>query len=163
MAEIAEADLRKVLFALLRETFEGPSGNIYLARDAGLFATLDAVTAETASFVPSAGAQTIAAHCRHLAFYVRVNHQSVLGHDQQYDWPGSWRPQQVGEASWEELKRHVRTEYEALIATLERLQSWSAFQAGDCMAIVAHTAYHLGVIRHILKKAEPREPVNRPS
>lgn len=161
MSDIAQADLRKVVFALLRETFEGPSGNIYLARDAGLFATLDAVTAEIASFVPSAGAQTIAAHCGHLAFYVWVSHQSLLGRDEQYDWPASWRPQQVSEGGWEELKRHVRREYEALIATLEALESWSALQAGDCMAVVAHTTYHLGVIRHMLQNARTSEPVNQ--
>ena len=74
MADIAQHDLTKTLFSLLKETFEGPGGSVYLDNGAGLFQTLDALTAEAASHVPGPGAQTIAAHCAHLASYVRVNH-----------------------------------------------------------------------------------------
>jgi hypothetical protein len=44
-------------------------GSVYLDRGAGLFQTLDTLTAEAASHVPCAGGQTIAAHCAHLAYY----------------------------------------------------------------------------------------------
>jgi hypothetical protein len=151
MADIAQGDFTKALFALLRETFEGPAGNIYLDKDAGLFRTLDAVTAQTASRVPSVGAQTIAAHCGHLAYYVRMNHDSMLGREQIFDWPSSWRLQQVGDREWAELKRGVRREYDALLKTLGGRERWGAHELGDSMAIVAHTAYHLGAIRHALK------------
>jgi hypothetical protein len=110
------------------------------------------VTADIASHVPAAGEPTIAAHCAHLAYYVRANHDSVLGREQQLDWPSSWWPQQVGEREWTELKDRVRREYEALRETLARIETWSAQKVGDSMAIVAHTAYHLGAIRHALKK-----------
>lgn len=156
MADIAQGDFTKALFALLKETFEGPAGSIYLDKDAGLFRTLDAVTAQTASHLPSVGAQTIAAHCVHLAYYVRVNHDSMLGREQHFDWPSSWRPQQVGDREWEELKRGVRREYDALLKTLESLETWGSHQLGDSMAIVAHTAYHLGAIRHALKNLGAR-------
>jgi len=151
MADIARLEFTKALFALLKETFEGPAGNIYLDRNAGLFETLDAVTAETASRSPSVGAPTIAAHCAHLAYYVRVNHDSMLGREQPVDWPSSWRLQQVGDREWEELKARVRREYDALLETLRSVEMWGAQQIGDSMAIVAHTAYHLGAIRHVLK------------
>jgi hypothetical protein len=156
MADILQGDFTEALFALLEETFEGPAGSIYLDKDAGLFRTLDALTADIASRVPAAGEPTIAAHCAHLAYYVRANHDSVLGREQHLDWPSSWRPQQVGEREWEELKERVRREYEALRDTLERLETWSARQMGDNMAIVAHTAYHLGAIRHALKNLTSR-------
>jgi hypothetical protein len=151
MADIAQGDFTKALSALLEETFEGPAGRIYLDKDAGLFRTLDAVTAQTASQAPSVGARTIAAHCAHLAFYVRANHDSMLGREQHLDWPSSWRLQQVGDAEWEALKRGVRREYDALLETVGSLETWSAHQLGDSMAVVAHTAYHLGAIRHALK------------
>jgi hypothetical protein len=151
MADIAQRDFTKTLFALLKETFEGPGGHTYLDQGAGLFQTPDGVTAETAAHVPSVGAQTIAAHCAHLAYYVRVNHNGVLGREQHLDWPSSWRQQQVGDREWEELKGRVRHEYDALIETLKSLETWGAQQVGDSMAIVAHTAYHLGAIRHALK------------
>jgi hypothetical protein len=151
MGDIGREDFAKALFALFKETFEGPAGSIYLDRDASLFQTLDVMTAETASHVPSVGGQTIAAHCAHLAYYVRVNHASLLGREQHVDWPSSWRLQQVGDREWEELKGRVRREYQALLQTLEGLETWDAQQMGDSMAIVAHTAYHLGAIRHALK------------
>lgn len=74
-----------------------------------------------------------------------------MGREQRLDWPASWRPQQVGDREWEELKGRVRRQYDALIETLERLDTWSDQHVGDSMAIVAHTAYHLGAIRHALK------------
>jgi hypothetical protein len=151
MADIARHDFTKNLFALLEETFEGPGGNTYLDRGSGLFQTLDALTAESASHVPRVGAQTIAAHCAHLAYYVRVNHNCAMGRQQEVDWPSSWRRQQVGSREWEELKDRVRREYDALIESLESLETWSDQQIGDSVAIVAHTAYHLGAIRHALK------------
>jgi hypothetical protein len=154
MADIAQRDFTKNLFALLKETFEGPGGSTYLDKGAGLFQTLDALTAKGASHVPYVGAQTIAAHCAHLAYYVRVNHDGMMGREQRLDWAASWRPQQVGDREWEDLKGRVRREYDALIETLERLESWSDQQVGDSMAIVVHTAYHLGAIRHALKNIQ---------
>jgi DinB superfamily len=155
MADIAQHDLTKTLFSLLKETFEGPGGSVYLDNGAGLFQTLDALTAEAASHVPCPGAQTIAAHCAHLAYYVRVNHNYAMGREQQVDWPSSWRIQQVGDREWEELKGTVRREYAALIKTLQNLETWGEQEVGDSMAIVAHTAYHLGAIRHALRNLGP--------
>ena len=154
MPEIAQGDFKKALFGLLKETFEGPAGSIYLDKDAGLFQTLDAMAAETASRLASVGAQTIAAHCAHLAYYVRVTHDSMLGREQHVDWPSSWRLQQVESREWEELKRRVRCEYDALLETLGSLEMWDVERLSDSMAIVAHTAYHLGAIRHTLKNLE---------
>jgi hypothetical protein len=151
MADISQNVFPKNLLLLLKETFEGPGGSVYLDKDAGLFQTLDDLTAEAASHVPYAGGQTIAAHCAHLAYYVRVNHNYAMGREQHVDWASSWRPQQVGDREWEELKGTVRREYAALIETLGSLHTWGEQQAGDSLAIVAHTAYHLGAIRHALK------------
>lgn len=160
MADISQSVFARNLFMLLRETFEGPGGRAYLDKGAGLFQTLDAVTAEAASHVPCAGGQTIAAHCAHLAYYVRVNHDYAMGREQHVDWASSWRPQQVGDREWEALKGDVRREYAALIETLGRLQTWGEQQIGDSLAILAHTAYHLGAIRHAVKNLG--QPVPRP-
>jgi hypothetical protein len=66
MADIAQRDFTKNLFALLKETFEGPGGSTYLDKGAGLFQTLDALTAQGASHVPYVGAQTICGPLRAL-------------------------------------------------------------------------------------------------
>lgn len=80
-----------------------------------------------------------------------MNHNYAMGREQHVDWPSSWRPQQVGDQEWEQLKGTVRGEYAALIKTLDNLETWGEQQVGESMAIVAHTAYHLGAIRHALK------------
>jgi hypothetical protein len=112
---------------------------------------------ETTSHVVklSVGSRTRAAWPTPLRTYLRRTCQSSSTkpsrREQHVDWPSSWRPQQVGAAEWEELKGRVRREYAALIETLESLQTWDEQQVGDGMAIVAHTAYHLGAIRHAVK------------
>jgi hypothetical protein len=154
MTDTIQLDLKKNLLALLKETFEGPtpdSGSSYLEMGAGLFQTLDALTAEAASHAPCVGAPTIAAHCAHLAYYVRVNHNYAMGREQHVDWPSSWRLQQVGDPEWEELKGSIRREYDALIETLESLETRGDQELGEILPIVAHTAYHLGAIRHAVK------------
>jgi hypothetical protein len=151
MADISQNVFAKNLRLLLKETFEGPGGGVYLDKGAGLFQTLDALPAEAASHVPHAGGQTIAAHCAHLAYYVRVNHNYAMGLEQHVVWASSWGPQQVGDREWEELKGWVRREYAALIESLESLHTWGEQQVGDSLAILAHTAYHLGAIRHAVK------------
>jgi len=150
MANIAQPDFKNRLLALLKETFEGPSGSesAYLAEGTGLLQTLDSLNAEAASRAPSGGGPTIAAHCAHLTYYARANHNYAVGRDQQVDWASSWELQQVGDREWEELKDRARFEYRALMETLERLEGWTEEAVGDSMAIVAHTAYHLGAIRH---------------
>jgi hypothetical protein len=51
MANIAQPDFKNRLLALLKETFEGPSGSesAYLAEGTGLLQTLDSLNAEAAS------------------------------------------------------------------------------------------------------------------
>ncbi len=161
MADQTQHVVARNLLMLLKETFEGPGGSVYLDKGAGLFQTLDALTAAAASHVPCAGGHTIAAHCAHLAYYVRVNHNCAMGREQHVDWASSWRTQQVGDREWEELKRRVRREYFTLIETLERLHAWGEQEVGDSMAIIAHTAYHLGAIRHALKNLERSDSVPR--
>jgi hypothetical protein len=150
MPDIAQHAFTDNLFTLFKETFEA-GGSVYLDKGAGLFQTLDALTPQEASHVVRAGVPTIAAHCAHLAYYVRVNHDCAMGREPPMDWPSSWQPQQVEDREWEELKGRVRREYRALIETLEGLESWNEQQVADSMAIVAHTAYHLGAIRHALR------------
>jgi hypothetical protein len=156
MADIGGHEFTNGLFALLDETF-AVGGTVYLNKSAGLFQTLDPVTAETASRAPAPGAPTIAAHCAHLAYYVRANHDTIVGREPQLDWAASWQPRQVDDREWEDLKSRVRHEYRALVDTLDSLETWSDQAVGDSLAILAHTAYHLGVIRHILKNLARHE------
>lgn len=145
------------LFKLLRETFEGPpaeGGSAYLDKGAGLFQTLEGVSAETASRSPWPGAATIAAHCYHARYYVDVLHNFLAGRDQTVDWNESWRVTQLDTAEWDSLKGDLRRAYDSLVEMLQSVEEWSDDPVGDSMAIVVHTAYHLGAIRQLLKAAQ---------
>jgi hypothetical protein len=132
---------------LLKETFE-KGGSFFLQKDTALLQTLEAISPEVASREPFPGAPSIAAHCAHLDYYVRVNHAAIVGREIEVDWPSSWQVRSVGDGEWEALKRRLRTGYDDLTASLQSLP-WGEDSACDSMAIVAHTAYHLGAIRQI--------------
>ena len=84
-----------------------------------------------------------------LDYYVRVNHSSILGREQQVDWPSSWRVQSLGVGEWESLKGSLRSGYDSLRTSLSSLAAWGDDSVCDSIAIVAHTAYHLAAIRQI--------------
>ena len=128
-------------------TFE-EGGNFYLQTGTALFQTLDAITSDVASRAPLPAAPSIAAHCAHLAYYIHVNHAAIVGREQHVDWPSSWRVQSIGLGEWDVLKKRLRSEYGELMTTLNS-QPWEEDSVCDSIAIVAHTAYHLGAIRQI--------------
>ena len=157
MTQIAQQAFTNSLFTLLTETFEGPPmdrGSAFLDKGSGLFQTLDELTPEAASRPPSPGAPTVAAHCAHVTYYVRVFHNFILGREQELDWPGSWCVEQVGAGEWARLKDELRGGYEALKQTLESLEVWGEDPVGESMAIVVHTAYHLGAIRQAIRQVQ---------
>src|ERR1700730_16836652 len=78
MTQIARQDFTNTVCKLLKETFED-GGSIYLDKGAGLFQTLEAITPEVASRAPVPGAPTVAAHCAHISYYVRVVHNFIVG------------------------------------------------------------------------------------
>jgi hypothetical protein len=148
MTRHAQQDFSRNLLKLLKETFED-GGRIYLDNGAALFRTLDTITHEVASRAPFPGARSIAAHCAHLDYYVRVNHNSIVGREQEVDWPSSWQVHSVGVDEWEVLKGRLRSGYDELRTSLSSLPAWGDESLCDSMAIVAHTAYHLSAIRQI--------------
>jgi hypothetical protein len=157
MSQIAEPDFTINLFRLLKETFEGPpreGGSAFLDKGTGLFETLDTVTYDAASRPPYPGAPTIAAHCAHIGYYVRVLRKDLIGQEQQVDWASSWRVRQVGPGEWEALKKDLRSDYDELKQTLDTVRAWGDDPVGDSMAIVVHTAYHLGAIRQALRAVQ---------
>jgi hypothetical protein len=154
MGTIAQEDYTGSLFTLLKETFEGPPprrASVYLDEGAGLFQTIDKLTAEEASRVAVPGAPTIAGHCAHARFYVDVLHQYLQGPLEKVDWKESWLVQAVNASEWEALKKELLQSYETVMKTLKSLESWGDKPVGGGMAIITHTAYHLGAIRQLTR------------
>ena len=154
MTIIAPEHFIDSFFVLLKETFEGPphdTGSAYLDKNAGLFQTLDALNAKDASASAVPGAPTVAAHCEHVRFYVLALHDFIRGATGKIDWTQSWLVHAVTPAEWDDLRANLRRAYADLAAHLRSLEHWGDEEIGDGLAIVVHTAYHLGAIRQLTR------------
>lgn len=121
----------------------------YLDRGVGVFITLDSVTAEQAS--KDHFGTTIAAQTEHAKFYLDRMCEFINGRTENVNWEDSWLIETVNDAEWDALRMAVRASYESTLRCLAGVEDWSEDRVGEAMAMVAHTAYHLGAIRQIAK------------
>lgn len=140
------------LFKALEETFEQVHG-IYLDKGTSLFETLDTVSAEVASRPVSADCATIAAQVEHVRFYLDVLEAGLSGSNPgRVDWGEIWRT--VGAVTpeeWEASRARLKASYQRIRALLEGFAGWEdENNILDAMAVLVHTAYHLGEIRQAL-------------
>ena len=138
---------------LLTETFAGSpeTGSIYLDRGVGVFNSLEKINAEMASRSIAWEAATVAGHAEHARFYLQMLGEFMTGRTERADWNESWRVKTVDENEWAALQKSVRREYLRTLEIFGRIDLWDADKLGEAMAILAHTAYHLGAIRQIIK------------
>jgi len=137
---------------ILEETFETHHG-VYLDKGTSLFETLDHISAEEASIPVGNQCATIAAQVEHVIFYIEVLGKVIAGHEiNKLDWGEIWgRVSIVSADKWDDIKIRLRAEYENLSVMLRRLDTWEHDDAiGGSIAILVHTAYHLGEIRQAL-------------
>lgn len=149
---ISKDDFLKSILYLLRETFEGSpegEGSAYLDRGVGIFATLEKLSAEDAS--RDVGATTVAAHTEHAKFYLDRLCEFMTGRTEKVNWEQSWLIETVNETEWNHLRQGMRNSYENVVRTFAAIDTWNEDNIGEAIAIVAHTAYHLGSIRQITK------------
>ena len=143
--------LRDSLY-VLREAFEGsPEGksSAFLDRGVGIFSTLDALSFEQAS--ESVSGTTAAAHTEHLKFYVDRLVEFMEGRKEEVKWEQSWLIETVDRNEWDILRSGVRKTYENLLRRVAETEEWNQESIGGLIAIIAHSAYHLGAIRQIAK------------
>ena len=139
------------LFPLLEETFESVQG-IYLDKGTSMFETLETITAEEASRPVSTSCASIAGQVEHVRFYLQVlqdyMRQKEVG---KVDWDASWYLKTVTAPEWDALKQRLRLAYQDLTALVKGFETWQGEnELGGALAIVVHTAYHLGEIRQAL-------------
>ncbi len=148
---IKKDDFLKSTLYLLRETFEGSgeSGSVYLDRGVGIFNTLEKLSAEEVS--RKTGSTTIAAHTEHAKFFLDRFLEFMTGGIEKVNWDDSWLIETVNETEWNHLRDAVRKSYENALRTFAEIEDWNQDTIGEAIAIVAHTAYHLGAIRQIMK------------
>jgi len=138
-------------FALLDETFENHHG-IFLDKNTSLFQTLETVTAEEASIPVGGKCASLAAQVAHVIFYLEVLERYIFYNDtSRVDWGEIWRTvEKVTPEEWEACKTDLEQTYRRIDKLLHENETWNEDSIGGAMAIVVHTAYHLGEIRQAL-------------
>jgi hypothetical protein len=153
MKAVAQSYFNEAVFQLLKEAFEGPAPtgpSAFLNKGTGLFQTLDSVSAQVASTQSRPVGSTVAAHSEHVRFYVEVHQKLLQGSTEPIDWDTSWRLKTVNSAEWDVLRQELRRAYANLIEYLRGVSNWGEDEIDVSMAVIAHTAYHLGAIRQLI-------------
>lgn len=152
MEQIQTEHFKKALFLLLDETFETVHG-IILDKGTSLFETLSEISAAEASIPVGGRCATLAAQVRHVAFYLDVVTDAIRqGKFTEVDWGEIWRTtSEVSPDEWEALKLNLRNSYDSVRKLIEETNDWpSEREIGEAIALIAHSAYHLGEIRQAL-------------
>lgn len=139
-------------FELLDETFENNHG-IFLDKNTSLFQTLETISAEDASIPVGGKCASLAAQVAHVNFYLEVLERYIfLGNAGNVDWDEIWRTvEKVTPEEWQGLQDTLHHTYQRINQELHHLEAWdSEEKIGGALAIVVHTAYHLGEIRQAL-------------
>jgi hypothetical protein len=153
MTDQATLDLfKKELFECLEETFEQVRG-IYLDKGCSLFESLNGITAEEASRSSAAGCATVAAQVEHVRFYLDVLNDVIQTEKvTKTNWREIWENvREVTPEEWADLQRRLNNSYQRVLATLKNYDRWqSEYGISGSLAVLTHTAYHLGGIRQAL-------------
>jgi hypothetical protein len=142
----------KELFEILDETFETHHG-IYLDEGTSLFETLETINAGEASRPVGGKCATLAAQVAHVTFYLEVLERYMLTNDTgRVDWGEIWRTvSDVTPDQWQALQQKLRQTHRRVVAMLRSIDDWGDETCiGGALAILVHTAYHLGEIRQAL-------------
>lgn len=137
---------------LLKGSFRKVQG-IYLNKNTSMFETLAGISAEEASIPVGGKCDTLAAQVKHVGFYLEGIEQAMCDPNApQADWGEIWRTtSQVTPEEWQFIQDELRTKYQSIRKFIESVPEWpNEMAVGTAMAIIAHSAYHLGEIRQAL-------------
>jgi hypothetical protein len=149
--QIEQTDFLNSLFALMEETFVNPRG-IFLDKNTSLFQTLGTVNAQEASIPVGGNCASLAAQVAHVIFYLEVLERYVMYNDTSpADWGEVWRTvEKVTPEEWIALKLKLKETYQRIDTMFHDNEIWNEDAIGGALAVVVHTAYHLGEIRQAL-------------
>jgi len=150
--QVALEKVKKPLMNCFDETFSSVHG-IYLDKGATLFETLASVSAHEASQSVGPGTATVAAQVDHLRLYLDVLDDYMhTSQAPKINWREIWETvREVSPEQWEKIKQDLRNSYDKVKTTLTSFEDWNGQDdVGGALAIVVHSAYHLGGIRQAL-------------
>ena len=152
MTAIAPEHFTQALLTILDETFDNVQG-YYLDQGNSLFETLTGISAAEASIQVGGKCATLAAQVKHTAYYLDVTYYSVTDPDYpEADWGSIWRTVKgVTPDEWQAIQAELRESYVRIQSLIKTIPAWSGEgEISGAIAVVAHTAYHLGEIRQAL-------------
>ena len=153
MSSKIESDLfKKALYLVLEETFDNVQG-IYLDKGTSFFETLATISAEEASVPVGGNCATLAAQVKHTAFYLDVLEKSIRTQQfEKNDWGKIWREETaVSPQQWQAIQNDLRDSYNRTKQLIADQGEWhNEREIGGAVAMIVHTAYHLGEIRQAL-------------
>ncbi len=150
--QIQAEHFTQALYLLLDETFDKVHG-VYLDKGTSMYETLATISAAEASIPVGGKCATLAAQVKHVAFYLDVlEHSARTQQFEPQDWDKIWRETgAVSPDEWEAIKAGLRESYDRIKALIHDTQEWpSPHEIGGAIAMIAHSAYHLGEIRQAL-------------
>jgi hypothetical protein len=150
---MTSTDLNRSLPSLFSELVYGaPVSGAFVLNpgDAGLLASLDALSAEAAS-MPTSGGASIAAHVDHLQYGLSLMNRWAEGENPFADanWADSWKRGRVSDEQWLVLRRELRDAVERWHAALQSPRDVTGAELDGVIGSIVHLAYHLGAIRQI--------------
>jgi len=160
MSTLPVSTLIDSILTLLTEAYAGPPNPretwfIDNEPDAGILGLLATVTAAEASRSVDGSGQpgtTIAAHVDHLRWSVANANNAMRGEAYNPNWGESWELTNADESRWDSLRRGLRQEYETLSELLKQQQDLPGPYLNGVLALIAHAAFHLGLIRQMIER-----------
>jgi hypothetical protein len=151
-SQISSEHFTKSLYMLLDETFDNVQG-FYLDKGTSMFETLATISAEEASIPVGGKCATLAAQVKHVAFYLDVLDENVRTQKfEPVDWDKIWREvTAVSPEEWQTIQSELRESYNRIKQLVNDTAEWDNERViGGAIAMIVHTAYHLGEIRQAL-------------
>ncbi|TSB47741.1 hypothetical protein [Alkalicoccobacillus porphyridii] len=145
--------MKEEIKELLNETFNGPDGTrswyTETKKGSGLLGTIEGISAGDAS--TNLRGTTIAAHTHHTMYHITVCKNAIKKIDVKSDWGISWKIKDVSEDEWNEIKKGLEDEYKEFVDLIDQSEL-SSVTLRMILANLAHSAYHLGAIRQLVKE-----------
>lgn len=130
---------------------EGSKGTWFVEGSEGVLHAIRDLSASDAS-KQIGTASSIAAHTRHMAYYMELTNDYLDGNAQEDDWPKSWEIQSVDDAQWMAIKGDLSRQVDRLLVHMGHLTgAEDQSMMTGAIAQVAHAAYHLGCINQMLR------------
>jgi hypothetical protein len=132
---------------MLEETF-AEVHRFTLDPGTSLLETIAGISAAEASRPVYPGGATIAAQVNHVCFYIDGLLDLVrTGQPKELDWPSSWAVDGADDEQWITLTARLAQAYADVRELASTFTYWNEQTIGGAIALVSHSAYHLGEIR----------------